>query len=236
MACESGDCPSRKRSPTSLSIALWRPTSSRSASSSPSAREQPGGVQPAGRLEDPLALAQPVGQGEQGLAPHGRAAAASGAHCDRDLLDRGLAADPAARRGVEVALQPGRVERPAQLDREHVVLLLGCARRRRSSGSTSISSRAVIRPSVARKPAASSKSWPGVRMVTATCTVGWPGPRARISSGSSLARRSLRRRVVDAVDGDDPDRARTGRAAAGGRRRPSGVPARPGRARTRSGP
>ena len=39
---------------------------------------------------------------------------------------------------------------------------------------------------------ASSKSLPGVRMVTATLTGSWAGPPARISMGSSAARRSAR--------------------------------------------
>ena len=40
-------------------------------------------------------------------------------------------------------------------------------------------------PSPCRKPAASSSSWPGVRIVTASAR-----PRTRISSGSSTATRS----------------------------------------------
>ena len=42
------------------------------------------------------------------------------------------------------------------------------------------------------KPTANSKSWPGVRMVTATLIGSWPGPPARISIGSSVAIRSGR--------------------------------------------
>src|SRR5215208_3111379 len=47
-------------------------------------------------------------------------------------------------------------------------------------------------PSVRRKPAASSSSKPGVRIVTATATGFCPGPAARISSGSSPTTRSAR--------------------------------------------
>src|SRR5471032_319360 len=49
---------------------------------------------------------------------------------------------------------------------------------------------AVIRPSVKRKPTASAKSSPGVRMVTATLRCFDPGSSTRISSGSSVARLS----------------------------------------------
>src|SRR6478735_3769880 len=48
-------------------------------------------------------------------------------------------------------------------------------------------------PSVKRNPAASSKSWPGVRMVTATFRCSPPGSSTRISMGSSVASRSERR-------------------------------------------
>ena len=49
-----------------------------------------------------------------------------------------------------------------------------------------------IRPSVRRNPTASSASWPGVRIVTATATGSWSGPAARISSGASPTIRSAR--------------------------------------------
>src|SRR3954447_13739567 len=49
-------------------------------------------------------------------------------------------------------------------------------------------------PSVKRKPAASSKSCPGVRIVTATVRWAPPGSSTRISMGSSVASRSDRRR------------------------------------------
>ena len=63
----SGSRPSRTASPTTLSTALCRPTSSRSATSSPAGGEQPGGVQPAGLVEHLLRGAQPVRQREQRL-------------------------------------------------------------------------------------------------------------------------------------------------------------------------
>ena len=55
-----------------------------------------------------------------------------------------------------------------------------------------ISLRSCKSPSVTRNPAASSKSLPGVRMVTATLTGSWWRPRTWIAIGSSVARRSGR--------------------------------------------
>ena len=49
-------------------------------------------------------------------------------------------------------------------------------------------------PSLRRKPAASSSSWPGVRIVTAM-----PRPRTRNSSGSSAARTSVALRALSDV-------------------------------------
>ena len=60
----------------------------------------------------------------------------------------------------------------------------------------SIGVESSIRPSVRRKPAASSRSCPGVRIVTATSTGASPGPAARIASGSSPLSRSSRSSTV----------------------------------------
>ncbi len=51
-------------------------------------------------------------------------------------------------------------------------------------------------PSLTRKPAASSKSLPGVRIVTATLTGSWCLPLTWIAIGSSVARRSGRSRPM----------------------------------------
>ena len=56
-------------------------------------------------------------------------------------------------------------------------------------------------PSPTRNPVASSKSWPGVRIVTATRCAGRPGHASRISSGSSVASRSSCRSTVGAPSG-----------------------------------
>src|SRR5262245_34846901 len=51
-------------------------------------------------------------------------------------------------------------------------------------------------PSVYKKPTASSLSYPGVRIVTATLRVPCPGPCTRISNGSSAASQSVRSRTT----------------------------------------
>ena len=183
-----------QRLPMTLSSALWRPTSSRTSVSSPSAREQARGVQAArcartcaarcagARAGSPMTLAATTGPSGERLRG------------DLDRVDRGLAADAAGRRHAEVALHELGLERPAQVHGDDVVGLLaeldvgavldlGRARAASAAG-----------PRSAGSPAASSKSLPGVRIVTATRTASWPGPAARISSGSSPARRSLRSR------------------------------------------
>ena len=89
---------------------------------------------------------------------------------DRDGLERALAAHAARRRRVEAAPQALGVEvRRLELDRVRCEVV-GRTRAARA------------RPSESAKPSASSSSWPGVRIVTATGT-----PPMRISSGSSTA-------------------------------------------------
>ena len=70
-------------------------------------------------------------------------------------------------------------------------------------GSRASISLGRARPSVTRNPMARSSSWPGVRMVTATSSGSWPGPAARIWSGSSPASVSMPSVTLAAVDGDD---------------------------------
>ena len=54
-------------------------------------------------------------------------------------------------------------------------------------------------PSWSSHPAVSSKSWPGVRIVTHTRRAGEPGHASRISRGSSAATRSSRVRSPASV-------------------------------------
>ncbi len=62
-------------------------------------------------------------------------------------------------------------------------------------------------PSWTSQPAASSKSWPGVRIVTQTRWASTPGQARRISSGSSVASRSSR--VRSAASRSSVTRVRT---------------------------
>ncbi len=68
----------------------------------------------------------------------------------------------------------------------------GCDSAAGSPNSIEATSSSPIRPSVRRKPTASSASEPGVRIVIATATGSCPGPAARISIGSSPTRVSSR--------------------------------------------
>ena len=80
-------------------------------------------MEPARAVEQPLRLAQGLGEADDDVAAHdGALGDDRAAHLDG--VDRRLAAHAAARRRVVVALDRRRVERPAQVDRQHVVLLL----------------------------------------------------------------------------------------------------------------
>ena len=103
---------------------------------------------------------------------------------DRDRLERALAADTARRRRVEAA-------RRAAPDRSRARPARPCSPRGRRAGGR----RAGRSPSESAKPIASSSSWPGVRIVTATGV-----PPIRISSGSSTATTSLGLAARDADD------------------------------------
>ena len=83
-----------------------------------------------------------------------------------------------------------------EIDRDDVVALLlrqVLGRRSRRPGAGGLP--APITPSDSRKPAASSKSDPGVRITTAARVAGWPGQESRISIGSSVTTVSGRRRT-----------------------------------------
>ncbi len=107
-----------------LSSALWRPTSSRTSSSSPVGREQARRVRAARAVEGPLRGAQPLRAALR--SPRRRRAGPSGSGSERDLdrVDRGLAADAAGGRHAEVALHELGLERPPQVHRDDVVGLL----------------------------------------------------------------------------------------------------------------
>ena len=131
--------------------------------------DEAGRVEPAGRGERRLGGAQSFGKRgdelgrEHELAVHGRS-------LHRHRLEGALPANPARGRGVEVAAQAARSVSS-------------------TSASTALAARSAggaaaigWNPSESRNPSASSSSWPGVRIVTATGS-----PPTRISSGSSTA-------------------------------------------------
>ena len=117
----SGIALARTCEPTSLSSALCRPTSSRSAISSPFGVNRPAAWSPPVSSNARCAARSRSGQREDHRARDDRSV---GQRVDAqgDLVDRGLAADPARRRRDEVALGDLRVvERARQPDADGVV-------------------------------------------------------------------------------------------------------------------
>ena len=187
---DSGSRPSSSCAPISLSTALCRPTSSRDRDQRPSGVEQPRRVQAAGAFEHGLCRAQ-----RSGSAVGPRPARSAGRRRSARTAPRSPPAMPCRtrrswtwRRSCAAANSSTRADR----NRDHVVVLLlardgavarPCARRRGSRSS----------PRSEGSPTASSKSCPGVRIVTATFRCSVPGSSTRISIGSSVASRSLRR-------------------------------------------
>ena len=110
----SGSRPSSSARPITLSIALWRPTSSRTCSSSPSGVKSPVACRPPVRAK--VGLAQALGQvGEQRRArPWDRAGAASA--CTATSSSAPLPADAARRGRVEAARRHVAQQRPLDLD------------------------------------------------------------------------------------------------------------------------
>ena len=145
----SGSAPSSSARPITLSIALWRPTSSRTHSSSPSGVKQPGGVQPAGARE--ARLAQPLGQVGEQRARDRSARAAAARRGPRPPPAR-PSRTPRTRTWCRSERADGsRVERPG---RPRSCWPRGPAVSPAARGPS-------IRPSPYRNPSASSSSWPG---------------------------------------------------------------------------
>ena len=135
--------------------------------------EEPGRVQPAGRLECRLCLAEPVGElsDQRRLDPK---VALDPRRLDRHGVERALAADAARGRGVEAALQPARRRHRGRRRRR-------CwrrDRRARAPRAAAVPPRGRSRARALRRAPASASSPP--RDV----------PPSRISSGSSTATRS----------------------------------------------
>ena len=159
--------PSSNSRPTTLSTALCRPMSSRTTSGSPSPVEGGRRVHRAGRVE------QLLGRGARGRAAPASTSSGDGAPAGsgRDArraassMDVG-AAQPARRRG---GCEPRRrCRRPPPVSTLDDVERRSRPRCRSRSSGTAGPGAPASRPSVRQNPAASSKSWPGVRIVVVT--------------------------------------------------------------------
>jgi hypothetical protein len=103
----SGSSRCRKAQPTTLSMALCRPTSSRTHRAR-RRRRKPRRVQPP--VAANAACASRSRSGSDATSAAGAAGRIHARRLDRHRLERALAADAARRRGVEAALQPLRIE------------------------------------------------------------------------------------------------------------------------------
>ena len=119
----AGTWPARYRSPTTLSTALWRPTSSRTASAVPDASNSPAAWRPPVRSNTACASRSRSGS-EIRTRARPRARRATASHRTLDVLERRLAAHAARGGRVEVPPEPFGVERPRERDRDHVVALV----------------------------------------------------------------------------------------------------------------
>ena len=120
----SGDSPASRRLPMSLSMALWRPTSSRATISSPLGRKRPVACRPPVDANTRCSARSRSGSEvmiERDTTRPSRQVLAG----DGELVDRGLAADAAARGREEVPLHARRVEVLAHVDGDDVQVLLG---------------------------------------------------------------------------------------------------------------
>ncbi len=166
-----------------------RPTSVPSASNSAAACSPP--VRP----NTSLGRAESLGQRAEQRRVHSRPSATRRRHAP-PRVELVLPHTPQARGGRAVprgrCLRHGR----RQVDGDHVVALLGAQRRIGAARDPYDVVASLSSPSERRNPAASSKSAPGVRMVTTSDGGTAPGQPTRISSGSSVATTSARLRTV----------------------------------------
>ena len=135
---------------------------------------------------------------------------ADGCAARLDRVQRGLAADAAARRWRRSCAASRSRPAAGQPHADHVVVLL--LARQRAVADPRTSWLPSIRPSVNRNPAARSKSCPGVRMVTATFRCSAPGSLDadlhRLLGGQAVA--ALLARA--GLHGDDAGAGGAGRA------------------------
>ena len=185
----SGICFARTCDPTSLSSALCRPTSSRSARSSPFGVNSPDAWRPPVSSNAFWAARSRSGRASSTrrstIGPSGMGSERTATSSSEALPQIPQDAVATKCRSGTTLASNGRARRTVIRSSGWFISLGSPVSNRRISGPS-------IRPSVFRKPAASSSSKPGVRIVIATATGSWPGPAARISSGSSPTTRSPR--------------------------------------------
>src|SRR5713226_7081306 len=122
---ESGSFPASNAQPTTLSTALWRPTSSRSATISPRVSNSPAACKPPVRPKIACA-SQALRQATQDLRVEPQVRVGRLDAANPYLLDGSLAANAAARRRKEIPLRLLEVERrlALELDLDHVAAVL----------------------------------------------------------------------------------------------------------------
>ena len=185
-ACpESGSRPSSSAQPITLSTALCLPISSRRTSSSPSSRKSAAACSPPVRPK--IACVPRSFSGNRQSISGSNRDCLSGARsprrrsCAMDSLPQTPHADPAE--NVRAVLRAEPLAPPRSVTRTMFVFASSRCALSPGASIALISSGFEMIPSVKRKPAANSQSFPGVRIVT---------PRRcrpeRISSGSSPAR------------------------------------------------
>ena len=173
----------------SLSRALWRPTSSRRAMSSPAGVNRPAACSPPVSSNARCAARNRSGSARtmvRGTTGPGGSGSTRNATSSIDALPQ-IPHDAVAMKWRSATFESsnGRVSRTR-------IVSSGWLSAAGSPELVEAISDPSMRPSVRRKPTASSSSWPGVRIVTATATGACRGPAARISSGASPTIRSSR--------------------------------------------
>src|SRR5882724_1389708 len=212
--CRSGRRSASNAQPTTLSSALWRPTSSRSTRSLPVRSNKAQACRPPVRLKDSWAEASAPGNPISTCGSISQRSSTGGNCCRTASMDALLqipqledvktwrvsflrSKDSGFLSRTLITLPSERlVSRPVRESSSPRTASFSFLRRpsplrpgSRQCEWCLISTRspaACTRPSVTRNPAASSRSSPGVRMTMATL---WPS--TRISNGSSAARQSF---------------------------------------------
>src|SRR5690242_1074704 len=177
--------------PTSLSTALCRPTSSRVATSDPSAVNSPAACSP------PVTSNRPWADRNASGSPYSTSTGtvtSSATRCSPRSCSASSDAEPHTPQALDTI--PERTGASSAGPSVSTVTTLNFWSARSTSAQYETwCGTPGRRPSACRNPVASSKSWPGVRIVTATVCVR-PPAESRISSGSSVTTLSRRRTSV----------------------------------------